>query len=61
MNIFIDYDILDESNGNVVLPVVDLDQSALKDLGECIVSMIESAIENEKLKIEEERRINEQT
>ena len=52
MEVLIDYDLIDEAS-NVILDSYAISQEAINDLGECIISMIEDAIENEKFKIEE--------
>lgn len=59
MEVIIDYDLIDEAS-NVILDSYAIDQDAINDLGECVISMIEDAIENEKFKIEEAREIDEQ-
>jgi hypothetical protein len=59
MEVIIDYDLIDEAS-NVILDSYVIDQDAINDLGECVISMIEDAIKNENFNIEEGKEIDEQ-
>jgi hypothetical protein len=56
--ITIDFDLIDESTDTVL--EYQIPQKVLDDLGECVVSLLENALDQHKLTIEEENRKYEQ-